>query len=193
MTTLSSIAQARAFGNSYRQEFSRSGLSQLESDLIKSGGFATRADVSNLETGADKRVNSSFDSALGAARRQQQGLGVTMRADAQAAADRRIGLARAVSDVDARNRAFQADASRRNAVRTSAFGLRDVIDNQIANIYGQGANMETQRELDFQQRQREYDQNKAQTIGTLAGIALSFIPGGAFIAPMVSGAMAKRG
>lgn len=183
----------RDIGNNYLAEFDQSGLKDLESSTLAGAGQRTAEQAQAIGNAAGQQNDSLFDSAAGQTSRAQRGLGVTLSAREQASQDRRFGLAKVLGNVDARNRAMQSDLSNREAVRTNASGLRDIIDQQSLKAFGQSAQMQSDREAEYTQRKAEYRANKAKTIGTLATIGLSFIPVvGPAIAPAIGGSITSR-
>jgi hypothetical protein len=138
---------------------------------------------------AGSTAAGAFDVAEGSLERRQRALGRPLSEGERRVQQRRLGLRRALSRVDARNRAVQGIRQRADIARSSASGLRDIIEGQVLSGRTELAGAESQREADFQQQMAQFRANRAGTLGTIAGIGLSFVPGGAFLAPAVGGAV----
>lgn len=80
--------------------------------------------VSGAMSDASTSVNSSFDRQATQTQSRLRGLGLTLNADEQKAADRSAGLARASADVDAQNRVRdQVKARQQSILGTPVPGL----------------------------------------------------------------------
>lgn len=187
----SAVSRLERYGNDIFNEFDQGGAGDAERAYINSGAVRTLDDVTRLGTNASNLVSRSYKTSRGTLERQRRALGQTVGGHDEASINRRFGMAQALSDVDARNRAYASDQERRNVVRASAGGLRDIIDQAAVGGLSTAAQMETNRQVEYTQAKAEYDAKKKQALGTLASIGLSFVPGGVFLAPAVSGAIAK--
>lgn len=176
-TTMSSIDRLRAFGQEGIDEFDRLGLSELESTIIQQGGRRSLLDIGRIGADAGQMADRTFNAAAGIASRQQRALGIRMTPEQRASLDRRMGLAKVLGNVDARNRALLADQQRRNVIRSDAGSLRDIIDRQIfANLEAAG-NIEAGIERDAAVGRATRSQQFAGTIGQSAGMLLSAFGG----------------
>lgn len=175
--SLNAIDALRSFGQQGVDEYDRSGIGGIESTIVAQGGRRSLADVGRIGSEAGAMSDRAFTSAAGIAERQRRGLGVEMDPTEQASYNRRLGLAKVLGNVDSRNRALQADQSRRNVIRTSSFGLRDIIDQQVyANLEG-AANIEGGVQRDAAQSKALRTQQNANTLGQTAGMLLSMFGG----------------
>lgn len=173
----SSIDRLRSFGQEQIDEFDRSGAGELERTIIAQGGRRSLGDIARIGTDAGAMSDRAYTSAGGIAERQRRGLGQTATAGQQTSFNRRMGLARALGNVDSRNRALMADQSRRNVIRSSASGLRDIIDRQIyANLEG-SANIEAGIEHDAAAGKANRSAQMASTTGSSLGMILSMFGG----------------
>jgi hypothetical protein len=183
----------RDISTGYIDEFNHSGLDPIQAGILAGAQRRSSADAVSIGDAAGAQSDAAFANVEGGLARQEAGLGAPMTARDQASQTRRLGLAKVLANVDSRNRAMQADMANRNAVRTNAFGLRDVIDKAATDAFSSGSQLELSRQAEQQQRMADYRANKAKTIGTIAGMAANFIPVvGPFIAPMVSGAVTNK-
>jgi hypothetical protein len=190
--SLQQVAALEGLGRGLMDSFDRSPAARMEDSIVSEGGNRKIADVLNTLDTASTASSRSFDTAQGAYNRQVRGLGVNVDADQQRAAQRRIGLSRALTSVDSRNRAVGELRNRTDIARSSASSLRDIVEGQLINARGQAAQMEAGREIDYQQARAKYKADKAQTLGTIASMAAMFIPGvGPLVAPAIGGAVAK--
>jgi hypothetical protein len=175
---MSSVDRLRSFGQEGIDEFDRFGLGGLETSLIAQGGRRSLADIGRIGADAGQMADRTFNSAAGIAARQQRALGATMTPTQRASMDRRMGLAKVLGNVDARNRALMADEQRRNVIRSGAGGLRDIIDRQIyANLEGAG-NIEEGVTRDAAAGKAGRSAQMAGTIGQSAGLLMSAFGGG---------------
>jgi hypothetical protein len=85
-----------------------------ENDLIEYS--ADPEVVTKAQQGASQNVNAAFDAQQAATGRRLKGLGLTLEADEQKAADRSFGLARSLADVTAQNVAGAKTRERQQAV-----------------------------------------------------------------------------
>lgn len=175
--TESSVDRLRTFGQQGVDEFDRLGLDDLESTVVAQGGRRSLADITRIGSEAGSMADRSFTSAAGIAERQRRALGITPTSGQQASITRRMGLARVLGNVDARNRALLADQERRNVIRSGAASLRDIIDRQIyANLEG-AANIEEGVTRDAAAGKAARSQQMAGTIGNSLGMLLSAFGG----------------
>lgn len=72
--------------------------------------------VDEAQAAASENVNMAFDAQKGATQRRLRGLGLTLDADEQEAADRGYGLARSLADVTAQNVAGARTRARQQGV-----------------------------------------------------------------------------
>jgi hypothetical protein len=86
----------------------------FENDLIE---YASDPGVvDRAQAAASANVQQAFDAQAGATQRRLKGLGLTLDADEQRAADRSTGLARSLADVTAQNVAGAQTRSRQQGV-----------------------------------------------------------------------------
>lgn len=185
-----SLAQVTELAQFGRDQMRRSPIeAQMETDLLAAAGKPQIGDVlKNLDT-ASSDAGRTLDASIGTYQRQMRGMGRTLDSGEQAAANRRIGLTRALSSVDARNRAVGNLRQRTDIARSSAMDLRGVIEDSILGARGSAAEMEARRESQYQGELAQYKQQKAAGLGAIAGIAANFIP---FVGPFVSGAIGNK-
>jgi hypothetical protein len=72
--------------------------------------------VTKAQEQASQNVNMSFDAQQGATQRRLKGLGITLDAEEQKAADRSYGIARSLADVTAQNVAGARTRERQSSV-----------------------------------------------------------------------------
>jgi hypothetical protein len=102
-------AMTRSMWDTYITDFM-----PYENKLIQ---YATDpAMVSDAMTKASGLVQQSFDAQQGATQRRLRGLGLTLNADEQQAADRSTALARSTADVNAQNVAGTQTRQRQQAI-----------------------------------------------------------------------------
>lgn len=183
------LDRIRQVGDNLITEHERSGAAGIERQLIDEGGVRTAEDIGRISDDAGRRSDAAFRSARGTLSRQQRGLGVNLTDRERRSQSRRLGLAQVLSNVDARNRALEADQQRREVIRREASGLRDIIDQSALRGLSTAAAGETSREIEFRRAKAEAEQARSAGLGQLAGLAVSFAPGGQFAAPFVSGAV----
>lgn len=175
--SLRAISTLNRYGQQDVNEFDQNGLGGIESMLINQGGPRSLADISRISAGAGAMSDQAFTSAAGIASRQQRALGLTPSARESASMNRRMGLAKVLGNVDARNRALMADQQQREVIRTGSFGLRDIIDKQIyANLEG-AANIEGGVARQAAANSAQNAQDQSQLFGQTAGMALSIFGG----------------
>lgn len=174
---IGAIDRLGAFAKQGVDEYDRSGLGGLETTIIQQGGRRSLGDIARIGSDAGAMSDRAYDASAGIAGRQMRALGERLDPAQQAAYSRRLGLSKALGNVDARNRALKADATRRDAIRTGSFGLRDLIDQQIyANLEGAG-NIEGGVERDAAASSALRKQQNQNTIGQTAGMLLSMFGG----------------
>lgn len=186
---VSAISDLESFGEDYISEFDRSGAGAVEQRVLDAGGTRTAADVEQIGNRAGALSDRSFASARGTLSRQQRALGGRVSARDRASQERRLGLAQVLSNVDSRNRAIASDQERREVIRRDAGSLRDLIDQSALRGLSSAAGAEANREVQFRRDKAQYEQERSAGLGALAGLGLSFIPGGQFAAPLVQGAL----
>lgn len=187
--TLQQVAKIGSLGTELVDSFG--GPAGVVRDQVLDAANPTRQGVLNQLDVAGGRASSAFDTAAGSLERRQRALGSNVTDRERAVQKRRLGLGRALATVDARNREVGNIRSRTDIARTGAGALRDMIEGQVLNSRAQTGEAETRREVDFIQQQAEYKQRKAQGLGAIAGIGLSFVPGGQFLAPAAKGAISN--
>lgn len=186
--TLRQITSLSSFGEELLDE--TQSAADVREQVISEGETRSLGDVlSSLDT-AGEAAGAAFTTAGGTIARRQRALGQNLSEGERRVQRRRIGLGRALSTVNARNREIGNLRRRGDIARSSALGLRDIIEGQQLGAREQAAGAATGRELDFQQQLAQFRQNRAAGLGAIAGIGLSFVPGGQFLAPAVQGAIA---
>jgi hypothetical protein len=139
----------------------------------------TIAELADISSNVDKQ----FDSAEGTLSRQQRALGQTMSEGEKRVQQRRLGLGRALTNVDARNRGVSNIRTRIDQARSSAGNLRDILNDQELQNRTSLSGADVSRTASHEQAKAGAAAKKTQTLGTIAAIGLSFVPGGAFLAP----------
>jgi hypothetical protein len=179
-------------GNELVDSFSRQGGAQLEQQVLAEGGQRQLSDVVGFMDTAGGQSDRSFDAAEGIYERQTRALGTRGDATQQAAAQRRIGLSRALSSVDARNRSVGELRQRTDIARSGASDLRSMVEGSMVAARGSAAQMEGGREADYVKAKAEHKAKKAAGLGQIASMAAMFIPGvGPIVSPMIGAAVTK--
>ena len=99
---------------------------------------------------------------------------------------RKLGLARALADVNARNLNVRGQRQEIRTAQGSLAGLRNITEGQQGGAAGALAGDETTRQIDHQKALAAFAKKKAGGIGAIAGLAANFIPVvGPLVAPIV--------
>jgi hypothetical protein len=141
---MSSLDRLGQTGRGLLSSFNRDGANTLQ-DMILSAADPSRADVSTSLDQASAGSDRSFDAATGTLGRQTRALGTAQNAGQEASTNRRIGLARALSAVDSRNRTVGAIRQRRDMAMSTAGSLRDVLASQQLDVLSNAAQMQGAR------------------------------------------------
>ena len=153
-------------------------------------GTATRSreEVQQRSAAAGTVAQGAFDTTEGIAERQERAItGGAGRDPRQAVASKRkLGLARALADVNARNLNVRGQRQEILTAQGAASGLRGIGESQQFAGRGALAADETTRNIDFERAKAAFAKKKAGGIGAIAGIAANFIPVvGPLVAPIV--------
>lgn len=155
-------------------------------DAAQPSGLSVKAALDS----AGQIAQGSYDSAEGTLSRQQRALGNTMSEGERRVQQRRLGLGRALSTVDARNREAGAVRDRADTARSSSRGLRDIIEAERAGNHQFLAGQDASKTAAANASEDADKNQKIQAAGSIAAIGLSFIPGGVFLAPLAGAATA---
>jgi len=175
-----SLAQVISLADTGRMlsNFDRSSAAPIEAQVLAEANPRRMSDVNASLDAAGRQSIGASDAAFGVYERQLRALGGQQTEAAARSARRRIGLSRALLNVDARNRAVQGIRSRTDIARTAASDLRSALEHTGASAQAQAANLATDREAQYQEELARYRASKSQGLGQLAGIGLGFLPGG---------------
>ncbi len=187
--TLASVSALQGSGSNLIDEFDRGtgARRKIKEQLLGTAG-RTRAEVKAGAEEAGAIAQSSFDVAEDIAERQERAItgGAGRDARTEASSKRKLGLARALADVSARNLNVRGQRKEILGAQQSAEGLRSIVTNQALSGQADLAGEETQRNVDHQKALAAFAKKKAGGIGAIAGIAANFIPViGPLVAPIV--------
>jgi len=187
---LQDITNLQTIGEGLIDEFEGGPGKRIESQILETGRPSSARFLAGVE-GAGEQAQQAFDVAEGTLERQQRALTGGAAQDPRLARvqKRKLGLARALADVDARNKHIRSQQQQQRTAQQGAIGLRGILDQQLLSGTGNLASAETAREVTFEEEKQAEAAERAALIGGLAGIATSFIPGGALVAPFVSSAV----
>lgn len=190
--SLAQVASLASAGRGMVDDYSRAPVSGIEDQILAQAGPTRLADVLGTLNKASATASGSSGTAEGIYQRQLRGLGGSQSAEATSAANRRLGLSRALTNVDARNRAAGGIRERTDVARSASRDLQTALERQSLSTRNDSAGMEAGREIAFQQDTLKYKQDKAQTLGSIASMAAMFIPFvGPLVAPAIGGAVSK--
>lgn len=190
--SLAQVASLATAGRGMVDDYARSPVSGIEQQIMATAGPTRLQDVLGTLDQASKTASGSSGAAEGIYQRQLHGLGGSQSSEATRSANRRLGLSRALTNVDARNRAVGGLRARTDVARSASRDLQSALEQQSLSTRTDSANMEAGREIAFQQDTLKYKQDKAQTLGSIASMAAMFIPGvGPLVAPAIGGAVTK--
>ncbi len=135
---------------------------------VLDAGRMTVDAVQTATSNARDRVSRGFDASLGILERtrQSQRPGSTFNAGEQ----RRINLRRALSGVDATNRALGGLHRDRDTARLAAGGIMDLLTGQAGAAATGRAEAEAGREVQFQQETLAGNRAAFESIGEIAGL-----------------------
>jgi hypothetical protein len=148
----------------------------------------TTAQVQEKATAAGQIANQAFDTTEGIAERQERAItgGAGRDARQERSSKRKLGLARALADVNARNLNVRGQRQEIRTAQGSLTGLRNITESQQGGAAGSLAGDETTRQIDHQKALAAFAKKKAGGIGAIAGFAANFIPVvGPLVAPIV--------
>jgi len=171
----SQATSLEALGRNEIGAFNRSGLGGIRDAVFRQGRI-TDADVTKATGAAQARASGAFATSEGILERAQRGQGVN---EAQRKSQaKRLNLRRALSQVDASNRAVAGLRSQRDIARTGAGQIRDVLFAQAAGAQEGAAEAEGERNEEFLREQAEAQAARAAGIGQVGGVVASFFGGG---------------
>ncbi len=192
--TLKSVSNLAATGKDLAEGTFREagGARGTIRDQFIATGERTEAEVRERSAEAGATAQGQFDVVGGIVERQNRaqtgGAGRDPRQ--QAASKRKLGLARALADVNARNLNIRGQRQEILSARTGAAGLRGILDSQLLSGQDTLGTEETQRNVDFQRDLAAFKKRKAGGIGAIAGLAATFIPVvGPVVAPLIKDAV----
>lgn len=119
----------------------------------------------------DKHVAGSFATAEGALARERAGEGVTPDTAQRVSDSRRLGLARAISSVDSKNRAAQSIKDNSRATQQFAFNQDAFMTDVSGNLFQRAADLENQREMTNGEISAQNKGSLLSGLGKVAGTA----------------------
>lgn len=171
---LEQITSLESLGQNEIADFDRSGLGGIR-DIVLGQGRITTQNVADVTGEAQGRASNAFAVSEGILERGQRGQNVSARQ--LRSQQKRLNLRRALSQVDASNRAVEGLRQRQDVARSGAGDIRDVLFGQALEAKGGAAQAEGERETLFQQEQAQAAADRAAGIGQVAGIVGTAIAG----------------
>lgn len=127
-------------------------------------------------------ANAAFDSAAGTLDRQRRGLGLRVNAEQAAVDARRMGLGRSLAIADGENRARWAAKDSVKQGQANAMNLRSAYESMAQSMYGQSAQNENQREIDYRIAKAKHSSGLLGLAGKVIGVVAAPFTGGASLA-----------
>ena len=187
--TLKSVAELSSTSSNLLGEFDRgTGARGTIRDQLFATSTRNIDEVVQRSAQAGATAQGQFDVSEGIAARSERAItgGAGRDPRQQASSKRRLGLARALADVTARNLNVRGQRKEILGAQQSAEGLRGITDRQISGVQSTLAGEETTRNVDHQRALAAFAKKKAGGIGAIAGFAANFIPVvGPLVAPIV--------
>jgi hypothetical protein len=146
---------------------------------LEDGMFSTGTDASISEKTDDARdiVRRSYGVAEGALEREQRGLGVALSDRAARAQKKRLGLARAASEVSAGEITRAAEMDRADAIGDMSFARQDALEMAALGLTDTAATMENNRNMQKVIRDAQKRASKLNLVSKAVGVAAGVMTG----------------